>query len=57
MRGDKSSTVDLAALAKVAGLASRMQSSVEPSETRSVRLPDLQTDCNVLLPDSRVANP
>ena len=57
LRGDKSSTVDVAAVTKLAALAGLNGVGIEPLETRSVRLPDLQTDRNIVMLGSRVSNP
>lgn len=57
LRGDKVATVDANAIAKIGVLAEQFHSSIEPRAARMTRLTDLQTDRNVILLGSRVANP
>ena len=57
LRGDKVATVDANAIAKIASLSALFHSSVEPHAAREIRLPDLQTDRNLVLLGSRTANP
>ncbi len=57
LRGDKVAEVDASAITHIAAIAAQFHSSLEAHAARSLRLSDLQTNQNVILLGSRVANP